>query len=225
MPPVVVFDVNETLLDLSPIRDGFAELYGDAVVAGVWFGQLLKLSFVAALTDRYRPFTELGAAAFDMVAQARGVTVEPERRDEVVGRIRTLPPHPDSEAGLRLLRNNGYRLAALTNSPQATAEAQLANAGLDEYLDRIMSVEMVGTFKPAAKVYRAAAAELGVPVGEMLMVAAHDWDVAGAMAAGARGAFVVRPGQVLDPGQPRPDYVGSDIEDVARQLVAAVNTS
>jgi len=223
MPPVVVFDVNETLLDLTPIRDGFADLYGDPSVAGVWFGQLLKLSFVAALTDRYRPFTELGAAAFDMVAQARGATVEPHRRDQVVGRIRSLPAHPDSESGLRLLRDHGFRLAALTNSPQATAEAQLANAGLDRYLDRIMSVEMVRTFKPAAKVYRAAAEQLGVPIDEMLMVAAHDWDVAGAMATGARGAFVSRPGQVLDPGQPQPDYIGSDIEDVARQLVAYDN--
>lgn len=222
MQPVVVFDVNETLLDLTPIRDGFADLYGDAAVAGVWFGQLLKLSFVAALTDRYRPFTELGAAAFDMVAQARGVTVAPDRRDEVVGRIRTLPPHPDCETGLRRLRDRGFRLAALTNSPQATAEAQLANAGLDRYLDRIMSVEMVRTFKPAAKVYRKAADELGVPIGAMLMVAAHDWDVAGAMAAGARGAFVARPGQVLDPGQPPPDYVGSDIEEVAQAVLADI---
>jgi 2-haloacid dehalogenase len=221
MKPLIVFDVNETLLDLSPIRDGFEVLVGDRALAGVWFGQLLKLSFVAAITGTYRPFTELAVAAFDMVTDSVGLSAAPEERDAILARIRSLPPHPDSEAGLSLLRDHGFRLAALTNSPQATADAQLSHAGLDRYLERIMSVDMVRTFKPAAVVYRAAATELDVPIGELVMVAAHDWDIAGAMTAGTRGAFVSREGQVLDPGQVPPDFIGADIEDVARQLIAA----
>ena len=221
MKPLIVFDVNETLLDLGPIRDGFEATFGDRSLAGVWFGQLLKLSFVASITGRYRPFTELAVAAFDMVTDSASFTVASEERDSILTRIRSLPPHPDSEAGLNSLRDHGFRLAALTNSPQATAEAQLSHAGLDRYLERIMSVDMVRTFKPAAVVYRAAAVELDLPIGELMMVAAHDWDIAGAMAAGTRGAFVAREGQVLDPGQLPPDFVGADIEDVARQLIAA----
>jgi 2-haloacid dehalogenase len=221
MRPLIVFDVNETLLDLAPIRDGFAATFGDRTLASVWFGQLLKLSFVASMTGRYRPFTELAVAAFDMVADAAGLTVAPGERDAIVGRLRSLPPHPDTEPGLRLLREAGFRMAALTNSPRATAEAQLEHASLDFYLERIMSVDMVRIFKPSPVVYEAAAAELGVPIGDLVMVAAHDWDVAGAMAAGARGAFVARPGQVLDPGQPRPEIVAADITEVARELVAA----
>ena len=221
MKPLIVFDVNETLLDLAPIRDGFEATLGDRALAAVWFGQLLELSFVAAITGRYRPFTELGAAAFAMVTESAGVAVPPAERNAIVGRIRTLPPHPDSEAGLRLLRDHDFRIAALTNSPQATAEAQLEHAGLDSYLERIMSVDMVRTFKPSPEVYRAAATELGTPIGDIMMVAAHDWDVAGAMAAGTRGAFVARPGQVLDPGQAPPEIIGADVLDVARQVVAA----
>ena len=219
MAPVIVFDVNETLLDLEPIRDHFSRIFGDRSAAGVWFSQLLKLSFVAAVTDNYHPFTELGGAALDMIAQARGQTFDAADRQAIVTTLRSLPPHSDSEAGLARLSAAGFRLAALTNSPQAVAEEQLGGAGLDGYMERIMSVEMESTFKPAARVYQAAARELGVATTDMVMVAAHDWDVAGAMAAGCKGAFVARPGMVLSPLQPPPDIVGSDISDVAEQIV------
>lgn len=216
---VVVFDVNETLLDLSPIRAGFAEEFGDPAVAGEWFSTLLRLSFVDAVTGDYHPFTELGRAAFDMVASARGVEVDPIRRDEIVTRIRRLPPHSDVLEGLRRLSGAGIRLAALTNSPLETAVAQLEHAGIAPFLEQIMSVDTVRTFKPAARVYRAAAARLGIPITRMLMVAAHDWDVAGAMAAGAQGAFLARPGKVLSPLQPRPRFQADDLVDLAEAIV------
>ncbi len=220
MRPVIVFDVNETLLDLTPIREGFAASFGDEDAASVWFTTLLELSFVDTITGAYHPFTELAQAAFTMVARARGVTVPAATRDEIVGRIRTLPPHPDVEPALRRLDAAGFRLAALTNSPPATAKAQLANAGLADLLEKILSVEMVRRFKPARQVYETAAARLRIPITALLMVAAHDWDVAGAMAAGGRGAFVARPGRVLSPLQPEPDVVGPDLEAVATAIVA-----
>jgi len=221
MRPVVVFDVNETLLDLEPIRVEFERVFGERAVASVWFATLLRLSFVATITKDYRPFTELGGAAFDMVAAARSSNPSPVDRSAVVGAMRSLPAHPDSSPGLAALADAGFRMAALTNSPLDAARDQLEAAGLAGYLERIMSVDMVEVFKPAAAVYRAAAARLAVPANGMLMVAAHDWDVAGAMAAGCRGAFVSRPGMVLSPVQPKPDIVGTDIEHVAAKIIAA----
>jgi 2-haloacid dehalogenase len=221
MRPVVVFDVNETLLDLEPVRQEFERLFGDRSIASVWFATLLRLSFVATITKDYRPFTELGGAAFDMVAASRSLEASPVDRDTVVAAMRSLPAHRDSAPGLAMLEEAGFRLAALTNSPLDAAKDQLAAAGLDVHLERIMSVDMVEAFKPAATVYRSAAARLAVPINGMVMVAAHDWDVAGAMAAGCRGAFVARAGMVLSPVQPAPDIVGSDIEDVAAKIIAA----
>jgi 2-haloacid dehalogenase len=217
--PVVVFDVNETLLDLAPIGDAFDETLGDADAAGQWFARLLELSWVAAITGEYHSFAELGGAAVQMVFEARGLEVEPAQTAAVVGVMRRLPPHPDVAPGLDLLADADFRLAALTNSPSEVARAQLEHAGLIERFERLMSVEMVATFKPSAEVYRAAAAELGVETGDMVMVAAHAWDIAGAMAAGCRGAFVSRPGRVLSPLQAVPDLVASDVTGVARLII------
>jgi 2-haloacid dehalogenase len=111
------------------------------------------------------------------------------------------------------------RLATLTNSTAKVAEEQLANAGLIGYFDQLLSVDAVRQFKPATGTYRMAARELGVTASDLLLVAAHDWDVAGALRAGWTAAFVARPGIVLGPLSERPDIVGRDLRDVVDQIL------
>jgi 2-haloacid dehalogenase len=92
------------------------------------------------------------------------------------------------------LNDGGCRVATLTNSPQDAAESQRANGGIAAAFDTVMSVVAVGQFKPAAAVYRMAADRREVTIADMAMVAAHDWDIAGAMRAGCSGAYITRPG-------------------------------
>jgi 2-haloacid dehalogenase len=91
-------------------------------------------------------------------------------------------------------------LATLTNSTIAVAEAEITNAGLRDYFERVLSADTVHRLKPAPEPYRTAAERLGVDVGRIRLIAAHAWDVAGALHAGCAAAFVVRPGMVLDLG-------------------------
>ncbi|MDA1258634.1 MAG: haloacid dehalogenase type II [Chloroflexi bacterium] len=222
MPKVIVFDVNETLLDLSVLDEPFERHLGDASLRPLWFTQVIQTAITATMIGApYRRFGEIGASALQMVADRNGIELTVEARDEITGRMLSLPPHPDVPAGLQRLHDAGFRLAALTNSPPDAARAQLEAGGLISLFDNIMTVESVGAFKPDARVYRMAAAELGVETSDILMVAAHDWDIAGAMAAGCAGAFVARPGQVLNPYFDRPDFVGRDILEVAELIVAA----
>jgi 2-haloacid dehalogenase len=123
-------------------------------------------------------------------------------------------------AALDRLREAGFRLATLTNNPFAVVEAQLSNAGIRDHFERTLSVETVKRFKPAPEVYTMAAAQLEVLVNDIRLVAAHSWDVAGAMAAGCAAAFVSRPGMVLDPLHPRPDIVGADLTAVTAEIIA-----
>jgi 2-haloacid dehalogenase len=122
---------------------------------------------------------------------------------------------------LARLRAAGFRLATLTNSTVEVAEAQLTNAGLIDYFDRVLSVDSVRQFKPATKTYSMAAAELGVEAPGLRLVAAHDWDVAGALRAGWAAAFVARPGMVLGPLSERPDIVGRDLREVVDQILGS----
>ncbi len=219
MPRVCVFDVNETLLDLSGLDSAFARVFGEASVRQAWFQQVLQSALVATVTDAYADFSAVGRAALTMTAERRGVALSDQDSQEILDGMRYLPPHPDARESLERLRDAGLRLAALTNSPSQVAEAQLTNAGLRDLFEQALSADGVRRLKPAPAPYRMAADKLGVPIGQIRLVAAHAWDVAGAMRAGCAAAFVARPGQVLDPLAPRPDVVGPDLRAVASAIL------
>ena len=219
MSRILVFDVNETLLDLGALDPLFEEMFGDAGARRTWFGLVLRNAMALTIMGERSDFVTVGGASLQMVAESRGVTLADDAAHTIGGALRTLPPHHDVVPGLTALRDGGLRMVALTNSPQATAEAQLANAGLGPFFERIMSVESSGRFKPAAEVYRMAADELGTSTGDLRMVAAHDWDIAGAMRTGYAGAYVVRPGMARNPLHPTPDVIGGDLEEVAASIL------
>jgi len=220
MSRVIVFDVNETLLDLRALDAPFERVFGNAAVRREWFAQFLQSALVATVTNTYSDFGTIGGAALDMTAARRGLTLSAEDRAQILGGIRTLPPHPEVRESLERLRAAGLRLATLTNSTAKVAEAQLANAGLTDFFEQILSADTVRRLKPAPEPYRMAAERLGVEVGMVRLVAAHAWDVAGALRAGCTAAFVARPGMVLDPLAERPDVVGPDLAAVADQILA-----
>jgi 2-haloacid dehalogenase len=153
-----------------------------------------------------------------MLAKRQKVTLSPAQADAIVNGMRTLPPHPEVRDAMERLRGS-YRLVALTNSPKDVAEAQMGNSGLRELLEAVYSADEVRALKPAAAPYRMVAERSGVAVGEVRLVAAHGWDIAGALAAGCRAAFVARPGAVLYPHGPQADISAPDLAGVADALL------
>lgn len=219
--PTVLFDVNETLLDLHGLDAPFVSIFGSADARTDWFKQLLQLSLVANTLVDYSDFGTLGKRALEMIAAQRGRALTEDDTKTISSAIRALAPHPDVAPALASLRDAGFRLATLTNSPQDTVETQIENAGLSDRFELLLSVDAIRRYKPAPETYRYAAERLAVPIGEMILVAAHGWDVAGALRAGARAAFVARPSQVLIPGMPIPEIVAPTLTDVAARLIAA----
>ena len=219
MARVCVFDVNETLLDLGALDPHFERVFGDAGVRRAWFLQLLQSALVATVTGVYSNFGTIGAAALEMVAEREGVDLSEEDKQEILGGMRELPPHPEVAKSLERLREAGLRMATLTNSTREVAEAQMENSGLRGYFEQILSADAVKRLKPAPEPYRMAAESFGVEIGQVRLVAAHSWDVAGALRAGCAAAFVARPGMVLDPLVERPDVVGVDLREVADRIL------
>jgi 2-haloacid dehalogenase len=225
MARVCVFDVNETLLDLGALDPHFERVFGEASARQAWFGQFLALWLTEMLTGEYTNFGTIGGGALEMVAKRQGVDLSDEDKQRILGDMQELPPHPEVEDALGRLRDAGIRLATLTNSTQQVADAQIDNSGLRDYFEQVLSADTVQRLKPAPEPYRMAAESLGVEVGQIRLVAAHAWDVVGAMRAGCAAAFVARPGMVLNPLAARPDVVGADLREVAAQILEIETTS
>lgn len=221
MVQVIAFDVNETLLDLRALDTSFEELFGDVALRPQWFAQMLQLSFVGGLTDQYVDFSTAQRAALRMIAQRRGRTLTADEIEHVVDAMSHLPAHPEVPDALSALAATELTVVALTNSTQRVAEAQLANAGIRHHFDRVFSADAVGHLKPAPQPYRAVAEAYDVPIAEVRLVAAHSWDISGALAAGCKAAFVTRAGMVLSPIGPQPDITSADIDDAVQQIIRA----
>jgi 2-haloacid dehalogenase len=173
---------------------------------------------VATLTDSYEDFASIGRRALEAAAARRGLDLPDADRDAILGTMRRLPAHPDVPDALERLRSAGFPLATLTNSSGDLVRAQLEHAGILELFDQVLSVEDVRRYKPAPEPYHMAAERLGVLSSEMRMVAAHDWDVWGAMRAGCAAAYVSRTEVPFVLGRP-PDLVGPDLSAVADAIL------
>ncbi len=225
MAAVITFDVNETLLDLRALDPLFADTLGDAALRPAWFATMLQLSFVGGLTGSYVDFTTAQRAALKMTATRAGREISTSDVDRIVDGMRQLPPHPEVAGALRQLKAAGLRLTALTNSVLDVAEAQLSNAGLRELVDDVFSADTVRALKPAPEPYRMVAESCQVEIGDVWLVAAHAWDVSGALAAGCRAAFIGRSGAVPSPLGPQPDVLGADLQQMADRLMTRLGVS
>jgi 2-haloacid dehalogenase len=198
----------------------FERVFGDASARGAWFGQFLQLWLTEMVTGVYQEFGTIGGAALKMLATSRGVELSDDDVGEILAHMKEMPPHPEVEDSLSRLRNAGFRLATLTNSTGQVGEAQIENSGLRDYFEQTLSADTAQRLKPAPEPYRMAAESLGVELGQIRLVAAHGWDIAGALRAGCAAAFVARPGKALFPTVSRPDVIGADLRDVADRIIA-----
>lgn len=221
MQPVIVFDVIETLLDLSPLDRHFLRAFGTRNARKTWFAQMLQIAMTMTIAGGYRDFSQVADGALKMTAAALGKPISPAARRAILEQIATLPAHADVAPGLDELRSAGFRLAALTNSTAKVAHRQLTGAGIAGNFEQILSIDSIQRYKPAGETYQWAARQLNVRPSNVLLVAAHGWDIAGAMAAGCRAAFLKRPGTSLDPLQPKPEIVASTMHALAVRLRGA----
>lgn len=218
-PRVLVFDVNETLLDIGTLAPLFQRLFGDGAVLRHWFAQLILHAEAAALAGHYLPLGRLGGGVLRMLGTVRGVAVAEGDLDELRGRLLAMPPHPDVLPALSRLADAGFRLATLTNSAPDPEVDPLARAGIAPLLERRFTVDAVRRFKPAPEVYRQVSDALGLPPAALCLVAAHHWDTMGAQALGWAGALVTRPGQAAVPGLPPPDLAAPDLAALAESMI------
>lgn len=212
-PDVVAFDVVETLFSLAPVGDALEPL---GVSLDLFFARLLRDGLALTTAGSARPFQAVARAALAALAPKAGDAV----RDTALDAFGRLPAHPDAEPALRTLAESDVRVVTLTNGGADSTATLLQASGLDRYVERVVSVEEAGAWKPAAAPYRHLAEVVGHPPAQIALVAVHSWDTHGAHAAGLTTGWCSR----LEGAYPAifapSDVVGSDLVAVADGLLA-----
>jgi len=224
--PLVVFDVNETLLDLETMNPVFERIFNDRGAMRLWFANLILYSEALTLARAYVPFTDIAGAVLRMLAKAHSLDITTADEEELKERFSSMPPHPEVPQALARLRSAGFRLFTLTDNLLEVQGRQLENGRIIQYFERRFSVDqVVRRHKPAPEAYAYVERELGVPASGLFLIASHTWDTLGAVGAGWGAALIKRPGnEILEVG-PQPTFVGSDLKAVADLLIAKYTRS
>jgi 2-haloacid dehalogenase len=218
--PLIVFDVNETLLDLQTLEPTFERIFGEKSAMRLWFANFIMYSAALTVADCYVPFTDIGSAVMKMLADTQGIKIGDADRKELIEKFSTMRPHPEVPAALRRLRDAGFRLFTLTDNLLEVQTRQLEHGGIVDLFERRFSADGVKYHKPSRQAYAYVEKELAVGPSQLCLIACHTWDTLGAVAAGWEAALIKRIGNdVLGVG-PQPQLIGNDLNDVAGQLIA-----
>jgi 2-haloacid dehalogenase len=221
--PLIVFDVNETLLDLDVLEPFFADIFTTPGRMREWFAQVILYSQTLSLAGPYVPFGKLGGGVLRMLGEIHGIAVTDDHVRQLGALVADLPVHGDVAAGLAVLKDAGFSIVTLTNSPAVVGPDALDRAGLGAMFDRRFTVDTVRRFKPMPATYQLVQDAMASSPDATWLIAAHTWDTIGAQAFGWKGALITRGVNaplVLD-GIPQPLVVARDVGEAARAIAAA----
>ncbi|KQU68875.1 haloacid dehalogenase type II [Phycicoccus sp. Root101] len=217
-PGLVVFDVNETLSDMSGLQQTFADLGAPPALAGTWFASLLRDGFALTVTGVNPDFADLAATSLATVLRPLQLDDVDLAVDRVMAAFATLPVHPDVLTGIPALAALEIRLVTLSNGSTGVAEGLLHRNGLTTTFERLLSVQAAPLWKPAGAAYQYALDVCGVAADEAMLVAVHPWDIHGAHHAGLRTAFINRTGATYPTCFARPEVEVTSLLELAEVL-------
>ena len=215
-PAVVVFDVNETLSDLSSLGARFVEVGASGSAARLWFASVLRDGFALTAAGENPPFAGVARELLlSQLAEPQLNRSVEEAAQHVMDGFARLELHADVESGIDRLHEAGFRLATLSNGAASVAERLLTSGNVRDRFEALLSVEDAGAWKPSPVAYRYAAEKLGVAADEMALVAVHPWDVDGARRAGLQSVYVNRTGAPFPATFLEPTYTVAGIDEIA----------
>ncbi len=219
LPSLVIFDVNETLSDMSPVRAGFAHVGLPEHEATAWFAALLRDGFALTASGENPSFADLARESLTGLLDGRVEGDTEAAVAHVLGVLGDLSVHPDVPDGLRALQDQGLRLVTLSNGVTSVAEGLLERAGAASRLERLLSVADAPAWKPDRRAYAYALDACGVTEpGDALLVAVHPWDIHGAHRAGLRTAWINRTGARYPAYFSAPDHEVTSLGELAVEM-------
>lgn len=202
------------VFDPRPVARLAEEVYPGrgAELMAAWRTRQFEYQWQRALGGRYVDFMQATADSLEFAIRSLDLELTDADRQRLLGAYMNLTPWPDAIAAIRILREAGVRLVFLSNMTEEMLQAGLANAGLGEEFEMILSTDRIRSYKPDPAAYRLGTEELGVDKKDILFVAFAGWDVAGAEWFGYPTFWVNRLGSPMEELGVESDAAGSDLD-------------
>lgn len=221
-PDAVAFDVVETLFSLESLRPRLTAVGLAGPQLETWFASFLRDAFALEIAGVYKPFRDVASATLSVMLEQAAGSAEPEKVDHVISGFAELDAHDDVAPAMAALREAGIRIATLTNGSAKVTSSLLERAGLRHLVERVISIDDIGHWKPHPKVYHHCARELDVERHRLALVAAHSWDIQGARRSGLSAGYVARDRKDVLSVMEAPDVQGRTLAEVVGGLIASV---
>ena len=222
----LTFDIFGTVLDLTgslaPPAGEFLAAHGSEMTGEAFYAEWRARQRIEQYQDNllmlgHSGYLETCRRAFVYCLKHHDIRYTDTAVQEFMQVYKRLRPYDDALEGLRALGDR-YRLVALSNGEQWYLEELLGN-NVPIAFDAIISVDQVGAFKPSPGIYRKAIQRLACEPGEIMMVAAHSFDILGAQACGFRAAYVNRYRLPTEDSEYQPDIIVDDFVELAAKLL------
>jgi 2-haloacid dehalogenase len=222
VPRAIGFDIYGTLVDPLEMNEHLRPLVGEDLAdrfSELWRNKQIEYTFRRALMRRYEDFRVCTKQALVYATRYLGIELSEEDQEKLIEEYQNLRPFPDVIPGIQTLKEKGHNLVAFSNGVEATARTLLERVGVLPYLDGMISVDDLRTFKPDPQVYLYLAGRLRREPQETWLVSSNSFDVIGAKAAGLKVAWIQRsPDTQFDPWDIKPDLIAPDLEILAERL-------
>lgn len=182
----LAFDAYGTLFDVFSVTKLCEDLFpgkGNAL-AQLWRVKQLQYSMMRSLMGRHKDFWQLTGDGLAYASKSLKLDLTADKRKRLMDAYLSLAAFPDVKPGLEALKNQGLRLAILSNGEPKMLEAAAKSAGIAPLLNAIISVEEVKVFKPSPRVYNLGPEKMNVSNAELGFISSNSWDAAGAASAG-----------------------------------------
>ncbi len=210
-----VFDAYGTLFDVHSVVDVGREVTADpAALSATWRQKQLEYTWLRALMGRYEDFWSVTEAALRYAIRRLTIIASEAQIRRLMDAYLTLASFSEVKAALTALAPRPR--AILSNGSPRMLEAAVASSGLGAYLDHVLSVDAVKTYKPSPQVYALGPHALGVKAEELLFVSSNAWDVAGAKAFGYQVAWCNRVQAPEEELGVRPDVVIGRLDELSQ---------
>lgn len=218
-PSLIVFDVNETLSDMSSMAERFRQVGAPAHLAKAWFAGLLRDGFSLAAVGVNESFAVIAAESLRVTFDGEPLDLAIEGAvQHIMESFAGLPVHPDVPAGIRALADGGFRLVTLSNGSTSVAEALFERTGIRTHFEALLSVEDAPLWKPSATAYTYALERCAVAPEDAMLVAVHPWDIDGAVRAGLATSWINRSGGPYPNYFRTPDFTVQSLTELADEL-------